>query len=426
MRRLTHILSFLVLLAPILAGCAAEPIARPTSFMVSGSKAEYEAYQALVAAFAAENPGRKIDLRYMPDDADYLRRLAADFAAGSPADVMLLNYRRIATLADKGALEALEPRLAQSRKIKSDDFYAPALDAFYYQGKLWCIPQNVSSLVVYYNKALFDAAGVAYPANDWTWADFIVAARALTVDKNGDGVSDQFGAGLDPTLYRLAPFIWQAGGELVDDPVHPTRLSLDSPSAQQAFQWFVDLQVKEKVVPDAAAEAAQESESRFLAGALGMYFDSRRGVPTLRTIKDFDWDVAPLPRGSQPASVLHSDGYCMAGKSKDKEAAWKFIEYANSVEGQEIVARSGRTAPSRRAVAESPSFLDPTQKPTHSQVWLDAVPTLHVVPIMPNWPAIEDIISKEIERAFYGQTSVAEAVAAASALTQPLFQQAAP
>ena len=75
---------------------------------------------------------------------------------------------------------------------------------------------------------------------------------------------------------------------------------------------------------------------------------------------------------------------------------------------------------------ESPSFLDPTQKPTHSQVWLDAVPTLHVVPIMPNWPAIEDIISKEIERAFYGQTSVAEAVAAASALTQPLFQQAAP
>ncbi|WP_343407660.1 extracellular solute-binding protein [Candidatus Amarolinea dominans] len=84
-------------------------------------------------------------------------------------------------------------------------------------------------------------------------------------------------------------------------------------------------------------------------------------VPTMRTIKNFDWDVAPLPRGSQSASILHSDGYCMAGKSKDKEAAWKFIEYANSVTGQEIVARSGRTVPSLRMVAESASFLDPAK-----------------------------------------------------------------
>jgi multiple sugar transport system substrate-binding protein len=254
----------------------------------------------------------------------------------------------------------------------------------------------------------------------------VAAAKALTADKNGDSVTDQYGVGIDPILYRLAPFIWQAGGELVDDPANPTRLSLDSPAARLAFQWFVDLQVREKVVPDAAAEAAQESESRFLSGALGMYFNSRRAVPTMRTIKNFDWDVAPLPRGSQSASILHSDGYCMAGKSKDKEAAWKFIEYANSVTGQEIVARSGRTVPSLRMVAESASFLDPTQKPAHSQVWLDAVPTLRTVPVMSNWPAIEDTVSKEIERAFYGQASVAEAAAAASELTQPLFQKAAP
>jgi len=424
MRKLTLLLFTLLLAVPALAGCATAPIQHSTAFMVSGSKEEYDAYQKLVDSFQTANPAYKVELRYVPDDADYLRRLAADFAAGAPADVMLLNYRRIAPFADEGALAAAGSYLAKSTVIKAADFYQPALAAFSYKDQQWCIPQNVSSLVIYYNKALFDAASVAYPANDWTWADFVTAAKALTVDKNGDGVTDQYGVGVDPILYRLAPFIWQAGGELVDNPASPTRLSLDSPAARLAFQWFVDLQVKEKVVPDAAAEAAQDSQSRFLSGALGMYFNSRRSVPTMRTIKDFDWDVAPLPRGAQPASVLHSDGYCMADKSKDKEAAWKFIEYANSVTGQEIVARTGRTVPSLRAVAESASFLDPAQKPAHSQVWLDAVPTLRTVPVMSNWPAIEDAASKEVERAFYGQASVEEAAAAASELTQSLFKGA--
>ena len=75
---------------------------------------------------------------------------------------------------------------------------------------------------------------------------------------------------------------------MVDDPASPERLALDAPGALAAFQWFVDLQVKEQVVPDAAAEAAESSESRFLNGRLAMYFNSRRGVPTYRTIKTFN------------------------------------------------------------------------------------------------------------------------------------------
>ena len=173
-----------------IAGWAAAPRPPATSFMVFGSKEEYTAYQTLVDAFRAANPDYEVELRYMPDDADYRRRLAADFSAGVPADVMLLNYRRIAPFADEGALAAVGPYLAKSTVIQEADFYQPSLAAFRYQGELWCIPQNVSSLVVYYNKALFDAAGVAYPADDWTWADFVTAAQALTADRNGDGVTD--------------------------------------------------------------------------------------------------------------------------------------------------------------------------------------------------------------------------------------------
>lgn len=411
------------LLLPLAAGCVAPPPLTTVSFMVSGGQEEYEAYQTLVKAFQTDNPDYRIDLRYVPDDKDYRRRLAADFSAGAPSDVFLLNYRRIAPFAAEGAMAPIGPMLAQSTVIKEADFYQPAIDAFRYNGELWCLAQNVSSLVMYYNKALFDAAGVAYPSADWTWDDFVAAARALTVDQDGDGVTDQFGASIDPNFYRLAPFIWQNGGELVDDDANPTRLAIDSPEAQEAFQWFVDLQVKEQVVPDAAAEAARDGESRFLDGTVGMYFNSRRSTPTMRTIESFDWDVAPLPSGAQLASVLHVDGYCLAEQSKNKEAAWKFIEYANSPTGQEIIARTGRTVPSLRAVAESPAFLDPEAKPASSQVWLDVVPSLRAVPVYVNWPPIEDAVSKEIERAFYGQATVEEATSAALSITEPMFNK---
>ncbi|MCB0239031.1 MAG: sugar ABC transporter substrate-binding protein [Anaerolineae bacterium] len=414
--------------AGALAGCfppqQTQPQQSNVSFMISGDPHEYAAYQDLVAAFEEANPDVKVELRYVPDDGEYRRRLAADLSANVPADIILLNYRRIADFAANGALEPLDSYLANSETLSLDNLFDPAVKAFQFADQQWCIPQNISSLVVYYNKNLFDAAGIPYPTNDWTWDDFLNAGLTLTADTNGDGVTDQYGAGIDPILYRLAPFIWQLGGELVDDPANPTQLVLDSPTALAAMQWFVDLQVKHHIVPDAAAEASESDESRFLNGTLGMFFDSRRGTPTMRTISDFDWDVAPLPNGSTPASILHSDGYCMTADSKDKEAAWRLIEFANAQTGQEVMVTTGRTVPSMRVVAESPAFLEPDNPPANSRVWVDVVPTLRQVPTMPGWVAVEDAASAEIERAFYGQASVEEAAAAAVARTREFFAPA--
>jgi multiple sugar transport system substrate-binding protein len=389
--------------------------------MVSGGPEELKAYESMVAAFESQNADVDVQLRYIPDDAEYRRRLAADFSANVPSDVMLMNHRRMGDFAVRGALEPLGPYMARSQVLVEDAFFEPAMKSFDLDNQLWCIPQNISSLVVYYNKDLFDAAGVSYPSDDWTWDDFLNAGLALTMDADGDGITDQYGAAIDPILFRLAPFIWQNGGELVDDPDNPTQLVLDSPPALAAFQWFVDLQARHHIVPDAAAEAAESGEGRFLNGTLAMYFNSRRSTPTIRAVEGLNWDVAPLPRGSQPASILHTDGYCMAASSKVKEAAWRLIEFANSQPGQELMAQTGRTVPSLRAVAESPVFLEPALPPANSRVWVDIVPVLRQVPTMAGWVAIEDAASAEIERAFYGETTVKEAAAAAVARTREYF-----
>jgi multiple sugar transport system substrate-binding protein len=402
---------------------AADEAPRSVSFMVFGDPAELAAYQSLVDAFQASHPGIDIELIHVPDQGDYRQRLGADFAAGDPADVVLINYRRYGPFAAAGALEPLEERLQASDVIAPSDFYPEAIDPFRWRGELMCIPQNISSLVVYFNKDLFDAAGLAYPADDWTWDDFLATAQALTKDLDGDGVTDQYGLGTEASVFRVAPFIWQNGGDLVlyERGTIPIRLAVDARPAREAIEWFVDLQTVHHVVPDAVAEAAQASEDRFVSGTTAMFLNSRRGVPTYRQIESFDWDIAPLPRQVRPAGILHSDAYCMAAATQDKDAAWTFIEYANSPEGQATIARSGRTVPSLIEVADSEAFLDPTARPARSDIFLSTIPVLRGVPVMATWVDVEEVAGEELERAFYGQASVDEAIAAMISRTTPYF-----
>ncbi|MCB8972095.1 MAG: sugar ABC transporter substrate-binding protein [Ardenticatenaceae bacterium] len=410
---------FISLLFFLLTSCS--PAQQTVSFMVSGDPAERQAYLDLVAAFHETHPEIVVEVTHIPSGSDYRNRLSTEFAAGTPPDVTLMNYRRFGQFAANGLLEPLGPYLAESDLIQPDDFYPITIDAFTWDDVITCIPQNISSLVVYYNQDMFDAAGVAYPADDWTWDDFVKTAVALTQDFDNDGTIDQYGLGVEASLYRLAPFVWQNGGVIVNSEEFPTRLTLTPPPPQAALQWFVDLRQVHGVVPDLVEEAAQDSESRFVGGSTAMFLDSRRATPTFREIGGFVWDVAPLPHNQAVAGVLHSDAYCLSSTTQNKEAAWTFIEFANSFEGQTIIAGSGRTVPSLIAVAESDAFLDPGKLPARSRVWLDTASTLRLVPIISTWEEIESTASEEIERAFYGDISVEEAALLIDTRTEEYF-----
>ena len=416
-----------ILLACMIASCAPTAPA-PTSLepeivlMLSEAPEGLSGYEQIVREFASIRPGIKVTIHNIPDSGEFMKRLAADFAAQTPPDVFIINYRRFGQFAIKGAVEPMDDYIAQSQTVKPADYYPTALEAFQFNGRQYCLPQNLSSLEVYYNRDLFSAANVPLPDENWTWDEFLNAARALTRSENGKVV--QYGLGVDPVTLRLAPFIWAHGGDLVDDPNNPTRLTLDSVPAREAFEWFVDLQVREHVVPSQIDEATEKSQSRFQHGTLGMFLQSRAITPELRdTIRDFDWDVAPLPRDNNVVTVLHSDGYCITSASKNKSAAWAFIEFADGMQGQKIMVSSGRTVPSLQQVAESASFLAPNLLPASSHVYLDMAPYIRRVPVMTTWVEVEDVINQEIRRAFYGDASVDEAILAATVQTQEYFNQ---
>jgi multiple sugar transport system substrate-binding protein len=418
-----------------LGGCGGGDGSDEIRFLVFGEPEELRAYRTLIDAYERREDSGPVQLIEASDREDLLARLSTGFAGGSPPDVFLVNYRFYGQFAARDALEPLQERVDESEQFEPEDFFPQAMEAFRWEGELMCLPQNVSSLVVYYNRDLFERFGVPEPKAGWSWQEFIVRAVNLTRDAQGQPVAAGdpelgavrpaiFGLGVEPTVIRLAPLVWSNGGDLFDDTDAPTRFALERPAAHVALQEFLKLRKDYGVIPSDQDVEAEDDESRFQNGRLAMLLSSRRSTPTFRTIEDFDWDVAPLPVFERPAGILHSDAYCMSRASEAKDEAWRFIEFANSPEGQRVVARTGRTVPSLQSVARSDAFLDPAAKPANSRVFLDGIPTIRRVPSISTWPEIEDAAEGILENGLYLGQDPMRVAKELDRTTRPLFARA--
>jgi multiple sugar transport system substrate-binding protein len=390
------------------AGAATAPI----TVQIKAEPEEAAVYRSLVSAYR-EAGGGEVELVTVGRD-DHLTRLSTAFASGDAPDVFLINYREYAPFVQRGAVQPIRP-LLQQEGIDTREYYPEPLRAFTYDGELQCMPQNISSLVVYWNRGLFAQAGVPAPKAGWTWGDFVSTAQALTTD----GVK---GVGIDSSITRMAPFIWSSGGTIVDDDAAPTRTTLHEPGARAALEAVVDL-IGTGAAPDKEQLAAQGLPEQFMTGKVAMFLSSRVEVPALREQRGLDFDVAALPRMGKPASVLHSDAYCIASSSENKAAAAKFVTWAVGRLGQNITALGGRTVPSLRSIATSPAFLTPTRAPASSQVFLDAIPHLRHTPVTPSWPEVEDVIGTQLQRAFEDGVPLDEVLAEIREQADPLLQR---
>ena len=377
--------------APSAAGSGA--VSGSIDVQLSGGEGEIKAAQELVDAFVASHPGTKVTLIPVASAADHVSKLTTAFAAGNPPDAFLINYRRMGAFAADGVIDPASADAAAA-------LYPSTVEAFTKDGQLLCLPQNASSLVVYVNPALFAAAGVPLPSPGWTWDDMLSTAKALAAKKVE-------AIGFEASLIRLAPFVWSNGGEIVDDAEDPTRVTLGGTPAREAIEFLLALQ---KTGLDATQRAAQEPEEAFSSGRVAMFLDSRRAVPGLRKTEGLDFDVVGVPKKVSSVSVLHADGYCVSKRSDNRALGHAFAEYAVSLEGATVLARTGRTVPSLRALAESPVFLDPSAKPVSSRVFVDAIPTLRRLPSAPGWNEAEEITEDLLTQLFAGRLDVDDAV----------------
>ncbi|HVF53419.1 MAG TPA: sugar ABC transporter substrate-binding protein [Actinomycetota bacterium] len=395
-------------------GSSGEGETAPIRFQIQGEPEEISVYRALVDTFEDEVPGIDVEVVEVSEEEDALAKLATSFAAGDAPELFIINYREFAQFAQR---EAIEPvgRLLEGAGISVSDYYEQPVEAFTYNDELQCLPQNISSLVVYYNTQLFKAAGVKRPQAGWTVEEFRDVALTLTK-------GDVHGLGIDARVIRAAPFIWSNGGELVDDPENPTRFTFDEPAAAEAVRFLIDLVQKDKVIPSEEEQAGEDLETRFTTGKLGMFLGSRRDTPKFREILGLEWDVAPLPVMGKPAGILHSDAYCISKGAARQDEIMRFVAFALGEEGQTLTAFAGRTVPSLKSVASSQAFLDPGQPPAHPEVFLDGIPHIRKIPVIPAWAEIESLADEILTRLFFEPDySIEEAVADLNDQTRDLF-----
>jgi multiple sugar transport system substrate-binding protein len=395
----------LLTLGLLLAGCGSDdaedkaPATRaakpPITISLSADGEELKLYEEVARAYEGSGGG-KVTVNGIGDRKDFLARLTSSFAARRPPDAFLINHRFAGGYIERGVVEPAGPRLGDDEK----DFYPVALDAFRSGGAVQCVPQNASSLVVYYNRDLFEGAGVALPSSGWSLETLRDAAAELTGGK-------VHGVGVEPSVIRAAPFVWSSGGEIVDATDAPTKFTFDAPAAKPGLEALLSLAASG---PDAEEVESKALDERFLSGELAMFFSSRREVPTFRTITDFDWDVAPFPSiDGNSTTVLHTDGWCLS-KGAKVDAAWDFVRFATGPGGSKILARGGRTVPSLTSVAQSPDFLDASAPPASNQVFLDGIEHMKRLPTTANWEKVEERANEALEQAFYGRSSLGAAL----------------
>ena len=374
----------------------------------------------------------------------YPEWLRESFTGPNPPDVFLFTYRDVGAYDTRGVLEPLDSWLAESRSLNEADFYPEALSLFRPMNKpLMAIPQNLSSLVVYFNTEMFANAGIEDPTAGWSWDEFTSAAEALTVDTDGDGFPEIHGVAFDPTIHRYAAAIWGAGGELFDDVYQPTKLTLETPEAKRGIEFITSLgPTGIGAVPTQANRMLLDDTQRFRGGQAAMLIQSRRVVAFLRDNAIVPWDVAPLPVGTIPANVSHSDGLGIWSGSPRKEGAWRFLEFAMGEEGQKILAESGRTVPSMVKVAESDAFLKGgsaasllgySQSPKSASVYLDNIGISRPLPSTSTWPSAVWEMDRAFKKAFYEDGDVEAAIANVMERTtfsaesaEDLFEMASP
>lgn len=212
MRRLTlfAIAALLLVAAPVLA----QDVPTITISTWAGVDEAAE-LQVLIDEINAEVTDYQIV--HQPIPGDYFPQVQTQLAGGTGADIFWLDQNQMA-IAAEGVLLPLDECLANSDNPAADlsDYYPGVLAVNQVDGETYGLPWIAQPVVTYFNRGLFDAAGVDYPEEGWTWDDFMEKARALTLDTDGDGETDQWGF-INNSWPPPFIFIWQAGGETISE-----------------------------------------------------------------------------------------------------------------------------------------------------------------------------------------------------------------
>ncbi|MCB0058331.1 MAG: extracellular solute-binding protein, partial [Caldilineaceae bacterium] len=324
-------------------------------------QADQPAFQGVADEYMKRNPDAKVEVVFLPNDESYYAALQTQYAGGSNPDIASMQGWGFQIFADNGALTGLN----ELRQRDSFDYaWADSQSVRDYtirNGDTYLTPMQLATMVMFYAKKPFDEAGIAYPTDDWTMADFLEMAQALT-DTSGD--TKMFGYQANGNWVRDIHWICSAGVQEFDELVDPHTAMFDQPEIIETVQLFAqDVYYSMGISPTAAD--MEGGANTIDTGNAAMKYEgawnfSRLNSPALREEgKEVEFDVVLMPKGTDEARPHRGWSEGVAIPATDKaEAAWQFAAYLGGPEGNQIYSEMTGRLPNSVELLES--FWIPT------------------------------------------------------------------
>ena len=366
-----------------------------SNFISNGGNEEN--LKTIVDAFEKENPDITIDVQTAAY-ADYFTKLQTDLAAGTEADVFDVDAGSFANIQANGVL-------AEMTGVDASKYRTSVLDSYKVDGKQYGLPTSFSNVVLFYNKDLFDAAGVDYPTTNWTWADEKAAAEKLTNKDAG-----VWGDYQPISYYEYYKAVQQAGGTFLND--DNSASDFNSDAGKKAADWIAG---KSGTVMPTAADGAGTADfdtNLFKEGKLAMW---HTGIWMISLVGDlpFGWDIAVEPGDTQKASATFSNAVVISKNSKHQEAAQKWADYLTSSKTMvDTRLSAGWELPPVADDSLLQPYLEKTP-PANRQAVFDSLEHIAVAPQLgTNAQQIQDDVTNSLGEIAAGRATTGDAIPA--------------
>lgn len=298
---------------------------------------------AMAEGFMAANEGIKVTVETVPWD-EYWQKLMAAAQGGGMPDIVVMHPDEVENYAQGGVLMDLTDVLDGEIANRSN-FPDYVVADFEVDGKCYGIPKDIGTMGLFYNKDLFDAAGVDYPTSEWTWDDMMAAAEKLT-----DPEAGIYGLNADNNGQNFYwNLIWQNGGDVWDKETN--KCTFDMPETIEAMEYAVSF-VEKGYSPTPADFANLTADEYFESGKSAMTFAGSWMLTEYQNVEGLNFDVAELPTGKEKAAICSGMAFAVSASTAYPEEAKKLVEYLGSEEAQTIQAESGVAIPAYKGTQE--------------------------------------------------------------------------
>ncbi|MBS6041655.1 MAG: sugar ABC transporter substrate-binding protein [Clostridium baratii] len=349
--------------------------------------------------FEKKNPNIKINIQVTGWN-DYWTMLEAAATGGSLPDTFWMHSNEIYRYGSNKMLLDLNDYIKDSKDVDLKNFPEGLNKIYNINEHQYAIPKDYDTIGLWYNKKMFDEAGIPYPDDSWNWDKLKEVAKKLT---KADG--SQYGV--------LAPlhnqegyynFVYQNGGNIISN---EKKSEYDNPKTIEAMKYYFDLSkegLSPKIYNDKErAEALQNGQV-----AMGFFGSWNLSAFSENEYMNKNFDVAVLPSANdgKRATIFNGIGNAASATTKHPQEAWKWLEYLGSKEGQEKQGELGIAIPAYNGVAEK--WVE-TSKSFNTKVFIDMVDYAQIRPYSNSTAKWEDKATEILKKAYLGETSVEEA-----------------